>query len=81
MTNHLPPLLEYLGTTSTTLKDTSTLVPVQPFSTIMPALTAPANVLVTGASGFLAAHLVSQLLAAGYEVVGTGKFYFNSSPP
>lgn len=38
----------------------------------MPAITAPAKVLVTGASGFLAAHVVRRLLDDGYTVVGTG---------
>ncbi|KAF8304367.1 NAD-binding protein [Clavulina sp. PMI_390] len=32
---------------------------------------APAKILVTGASGFLATHCAAQLLADGYEVVGT----------
>lgn len=34
-------------------------------------LSAPALVLVTGANGFIASHVVSQLLAAGYHVLGT----------
>ena len=32
---------------------------------------APAKVLVTGASGFIAAHVVKTLLEEGYDVVGT----------
>lgn len=38
----------------------------------MPAISAPAKVLVTGASGFLAAYVVRTLLEDGYTVVGTG---------
>lgn len=38
----------------------------------MPAVPAPAKVLVTGASGFLATHVVRALLNEGYAVVGTG---------
>lgn len=38
----------------------------------MPGVPAPAKVLVTGASGFLATHVVTQLLKDGYTVVGTG---------
>ncbi|KAH7096854.1 D-lactaldehyde dehydrogenase [Auriculariales sp. MPI-PUGE-AT-0066] len=37
----------------------------------MPAVPPPAKVLVTGASGFLAAHVVKALLARGYTVRGT----------
>ncbi|KAI0260559.1 NAD-P-binding protein [Gloeopeniophorella convolvens] len=37
----------------------------------MPAVSAPAKVLVTGASGFLAAWVVKALLEAGYAVRGT----------
>lgn len=40
----------------------------------MPAVAAPAKVLVTGASGFLATHVVKTLLDEGYSVVGTGQF-------
>ena len=32
---------------------------------------APQRVLVTGASGFLAAHVLNEFLSHGYEVVGT----------
>lgn len=39
----------------------------------MPSVSAPAKVLVTGASGFLATHVVRNLLEEGYTVVGTGK--------
>lgn len=39
----------------------------------MVTVNAPAKVLVTGASGFLAAHIVSRLLSDGYLVIGTGK--------
>lgn len=39
----------------------------------MPAVPAPAKVLVTGASGFIASHVVQTLLGEGYTVVGTGK--------
>jgi len=35
------------------------------------AVTAPGPVVVTGASGFIASHIVEQLLAAGYDVRGT----------
>lgn len=38
----------------------------------MPVVAAPAKVLVTGASGFLATHIVRALLDEGYTVVGTG---------
>lgn len=37
----------------------------------MPAVPAPAKVLVTGASGFLAAHVVKAFLSRGYTVLGT----------
>lgn len=39
----------------------------------MPAVASPAKILVTGASGFLATHVITQLLKDGYEVVGTGE--------
>jgi hypothetical protein len=39
----------------------------------MPAVASPAKILVTGASGFLATHVITQLLKDGYEVVGTGQ--------
>ncbi|KAF8308482.1 NAD-binding protein [Clavulina sp. PMI_390] len=42
----------------------------------MPSIAAPAKVLVTGASGFLATNVVKSLLDAGYTVVGTVR-----SPP
>lgn len=38
----------------------------------MPAISVPAKILVTGASGFLATHVVRTLLEEGYTVVGTG---------
>lgn len=37
----------------------------------MPGVAAPAKILVTGASGFLATHIISTLLSDGYTVVGT----------
>lgn len=37
----------------------------------MPAIHPPANVLVTGASGFIAIHLVKRLVREGYHVRGT----------
>jgi len=37
----------------------------------MPATPAPAKVLVTGASGFLGAHVARAFLARGYSVRGT----------
>lgn len=37
----------------------------------MPAVAAPSKVLVTGASGFLASHIIQNLLSEGYIVVGT----------
>ncbi|GMK53857.1 hypothetical protein CspeluHIS016_0104430 [Cutaneotrichosporon spelunceum] len=39
----------------------------------MPALTAPAHILVTGASGFLGPYLVKALLAAGFTVRATAR--------
>lgn len=38
----------------------------------MPAVSAPAKVLVTGASGFAATNVIKTLLDDGYTVVGTG---------
>lgn len=38
----------------------------------MPTVSAPAKVLVTGASGFIAVWVVKTLLDQGYSVVGTG---------
>lgn len=29
------------------------------------------KILITGASGFVAAHIIDQLFAGGYEVIGT----------
>lgn len=46
----------------------------------MVAITAPAKVLVTGASGFLGTQLTRELLAHGYTVVGTGEFALSQSP-
>lgn len=37
----------------------------------MPGVPAPAKVLVTGASGFIAVQLCSDLLSEGYTVVGS----------
>ncbi|KZV94640.1 NAD(P)-binding protein [Exidia glandulosa HHB12029] len=37
----------------------------------MPAVSAPAKVLVTGATGYIAAHVVHAYLAAGFSVIGT----------
>jgi len=45
----------------------------------MPAVTPPAKVLVTGASGFIAVWVVKALLEKGYKVVGTGELMFDSS--
>ncbi|KLT45562.1 dihydrokaempferol 4-reductase [Cutaneotrichosporon oleaginosum] len=39
----------------------------------MPALTPPALILVTGASGFLGPHIIKALLAAGFTVRGTAR--------
>lgn len=38
----------------------------------MVAIAAPAKILVSGASGFLGAHVSRELLESGYTVVGTG---------
>jgi nucleoside-diphosphate-sugar epimerase len=37
----------------------------------MPAVTAPAKVLVTGANGFIAAATVKTLIERGFSVIGT----------
>lgn len=39
----------------------------------MPTIPAPAKVLVTGASGFIAAWVIKYLLEKGYDVLGTGE--------
>lgn len=42
-------------------------------SNIMPSVSIPGRVLVTGASGFLASHISRTLLSRGHVVVGTGE--------